>query len=238
MEGFELPEVVYNILVPIVVALIGTICNVFYNKLENEHEWKQIREKPSSEKYLYYILRIVAFGFFVLIMYLFIFYAICMMINKQENMLVMNVIYIITISLVHVFLLMKVQPKEGIIVFKKSSKYQETIKKIMYKVPIVVSFLIWFPIMCDKLLIFLARAVMVFMVAYEIFIFIFLDGKSKYEYTSVSFYLAAGTVIENISVKDVRQQRQWIIATESKTNTQYRFRVKDLSHVEYINKIS
>ena len=77
------------------------------------------------------------------------------------------------------------------------------------------------------------RTLVVIQIAYEVVIVVILEGNAKFVYKYADFYLSNGEKIADICIENIKCERSWIIATNIESNTQYRFRVKDMARVEY-----
>lgn len=53
-------------------------------------------------------------------------------------------------------------------------------------------------------------------------------------YDRVKFAFYDNSILDNIKVEDVSQNRSWIIA-KNQENMEYRFKVKDIKTIEYSN---
>lgn len=62
----------------------------------------------------------------------------------------------------------------------------------------------------------------------------FLKGEGEFLYDRVKFAFYDNSILDNIKVEDVSQNRSWIIA-KNQENMEYRFKVKDIKTIEYSN---
>ncbi len=62
----------------------------------------------------------------------------------------------------------------------------------------------------------------------------FLKGEGEFLYDKVKFVFYDNSVLENIKVENISQNKSWITA-KNQENTEYRFRVKDIKTIEYSN---
>ena len=71
-------------------------------------------------------------------------------------------------------------------------------------------------------------------VVYDFICIIFLKGEGEFLYDKVKFVFYDNSVLENIKVENISQNKSWITA-KNQENTEYRFRVKDIKTIEYSN---
>ena len=69
---------------------------------------------------------------------------------------------------------------------------------------------------------------------YDFICIIFLKGEGEFLYDKVKFVFYDNSVLENIKVENISQNKSWITA-KNQENTEYRFRVKDIKTIEYSN---
>ena len=61
-----------------------------------------------------------------------------------------------------------------------------------------------------------------------------LKGEGEFLYDRVKFAFYDNSILDNIKVEDVSQNRSWIIA-KNQENMEYRFKVKDIKTIKYSN---
>ena len=221
---------IYYIIIPIGIAIFGWIFQYLSGRFGYEKQWKNVREKSSRESFSDYFLIMLLFGILWFAIYIFLacFLIIIFEIELADESLQYS--YAIFNVLLYACLMFGIQKKDIKFKIKELDKHA----KIMTKIPAILSCVIWSFILFDwgKIII---KIDVIFILAFEIFFIIALDGESEFKYAYVSFYFYDGKTIKNISTKKVFQKRNWIVAGNDKM--EYRFRIKDIKKVEYSNSL-
>ena len=60
-------EDIYNIVVPIAIAIIGTLGTYFFHNINETKQWKIKRRKSPRDKGIEYLVRVIVLGFLFLV---------------------------------------------------------------------------------------------------------------------------------------------------------------------------
>lgn len=223
---------VYNILVPIMIAMIAGIFQVVNERAKKEKQWKVLREKSAVERYNKYFLFMILSGILFVFLYIVSIYLIEKIIGVSLGEIFIKVSYPIYTTLVYIYIGSVLVKND--IVFRKKYKYKKQFTFILSKVPIFFSWLIWTFILYETI-VYITKISIVFITLYEVFYMIVLDNKNNYRYRYATFYFYNDRMIENIYIHNIFQKGNWIVAKEVGEIKEYRFRIKDVERIEYTN---
>ncbi len=237
MKMMDKLEAVSSIVIPIVVVILTSIMSgigkIIADKRSNEKQWKIQKEKSAVDIMYDNMLLIIINGITPLLICLVAIILGCAYVKNiiWFKMNVFRWIYLILCAGYHIllFVIMKV-PKEKLYANKEIC---DKCIVTFYKSPIIFSFMIWGFTFWNKILTITTAIAFVFSIIYVILIPCFFSSNKNYKYEYAKVYLVNGKSFDDISLKDMCQRKNWIIATNNKIHKEYRFRVKDLDYIEY-----
>lgn len=223
---------VYNVFVPIGSIILGAFIQFIVSCFNRERQWKVIKEKASTDRVWGYLVWTMLFG-----LMLFLAYFVCVFLI--ENLLEIKIgiklfkdgyfaLYICMFG----YLLTSHQNKKNMIVFCRDVKNEKLIKWLIYKIPMIVSFLFWGFLFSEQAK-FVLKLDTIIIVVFEIFFLTVLESNRNLNYDEAKFFFYGGTKIEHIDIHTVKQKKDWIIAKSMIKDTEYRFRIKDIERIEY-----
>ena len=229
----EMSSIVVPIAIAILTAIISEVGKFITNRQNNEKQWKIQREQSSVDIMYDTMLLIIICGVIPLIICL---AAITVFSAYTGNFtwLKMNAfkwVYLILCAGYHILLLITMKvPREKL---HTNEEICDKGIRLLYKSPIIFSFLMWGCAFWNKILILTTTISFVFSIINIFLIPCFFNSNKNYKYEYAKVYLVNGKSFDDISLKDMRQQKDWIVATNNKIHKEYRFRVKDLDYIEY-----
>lgn len=229
-EFFEIikRDDIYNIAVPIGIVALGWLFTLLSNRLNDEKQWKQAVDKSIRDKYFDYFLLAIVIGLFLIVVFAFFIWVIEVLANIKVGMMFVKVMYALMCVLIYGFFIFSRQNKN----FVESKCFNIALLKI----PFVISAVMWSFIFTEYANLIL-RGAFITMAVYELFFLTVLDGNRTFKYKYVNFYLYSGKAIEMIALGNIKQKRGWVIAKNEAVCREYRFRIKDVEKVEYLEKV-
>ena len=218
----------YYIIVPIIVAILPYM----FKSFTSEKQWRYIKEKSSCDSVLNYFTKMILSGMLFLILYIVLIFSFSVVFAFEVDVHLFKISYVVWYIICYSCVFFRKRLSELIIDFRFDFKYKDTIKIIIYKVPIVFSGIMWTGIVFDATL-FLWKVIVILMIVFEILIIRILNEKGKSKYNRIKFHFYNKTTVENIDINKIKQDGNWIIANKCNENTEYRFRIKDIQKVEY-----
>ena len=227
-------EDVYYIVVPIVTWVISLLCTYIFNNITGTKQWRLKREKSPGERYIEYFVRIIVIGALILFL----------------NMLIEG--FISSFIGTPLFLYIKMrkididEDDKEIFIKKDMEECKRTRNvRLLRQIPIILSGLLWgytitrhigeaVPQFISNIARYVPIVTTLGGVVYDFICIIFLKGEGEFLYDKVKFVFYDNSVLENIKVENISQNKSWITA-KNQENTEYRFRVKDIKTIEYSN---
>lgn len=243
-------EDVYYIVVPIVTWVISLLCTYIFNNITGTKQWRLKREKSPGERYIEYFVRIIVIGALILFLNMLIEGFISSFIGTPLR--VGEYIGVVIYIGLFVFLYIKMrkididEDDKEIFIKKDMEECKRTRNvRLLRQIPIILSGLLWgytitrhigeaVPQFISNIARYVPIVTTLGGVVYDFICIIFLKGEGEFLYDKVKFVFYDNSVLENIKVENISQNKSWITA-KNQENTEYRFRVKDIKTIEYSN---
>ena len=232
-------EDIYNIVVPIAISIIGTY---FFHNINETKQWKIKRRKSPRDKGIEYLVRVIVLGFlFLLFSVLVVEY-----IRSSIGIPLLVGIGIGIVLYIGLFIFLYIVMKrtsidDNEIFVKDMAEYKkEKSIRLVRQIPMdfvsVITGFIGKTVFqfISNILSYIPIATAIAWIVYYYICMKFLKGEGEFLYDRVKFAFYDNSILDNIKVEDVSQNRSWIIA-KNQENMEYRFKVKDIKTIEYSN---
>ena len=249
-------EDIYNIVVPIAIAIIGTLGTYFFHNINETKQWKIKRRKSPRDKGIEYLVRVIVLGF------LFLVFSVLVVVYIRSSIGIpllvgIGIGIVLYIGLfIFLYIVMKrtsIDDKEIFVKDMAEYKKEKSIR-LLRQIPIILSGLFWGSTIqwmdfvsvitgfigktvfqfISNILSYIPIATAIAWIVYYYICMKFLKGEGEFLYDRVKFAFYDNSILDNIKVEDVSQNRSWIIA-KNQENMEYRFKVKDIKTIEYSN---
>lgn len=249
-------EDIYNIVVPIAISIIGTLGTYFFHNITETKQWKIKRRKSPSDKGIEYLVRVIVLGF------LFLLFSVLVVEYIRSSIGIpllvgIGIGIVLYIGLfIFLYIVMKrtsIDDKEIFVKDMAEYKKEKSIR-LLRQIPIILSGLFWGSTIqwmdfvsvitgfigktvfqfISNILSYIPIATAIAWIVYYYICMKFLKGEGEFLYDRVKFAFYDNSILDNIKVEDVSQNRSWIIA-KNQENMEYRFKVKDIKTIEYSN---
>ena len=249
-------EDIYNIVVPIAIAIIGTLGTYFFHNINETKQWKIKRRKSPRDKGIEYLVRVIVLGFLFLVFSVLVVEYIRSSIGLPL-LVGIGIGIVLYIGLfIFLYIVMKrtsIDDKEIFVKDMAEYKKEKSIR-LLRQIPIILSGLFWGSTIqwmdfvsvitgfigktvfqfISNILSYIPIATAIAWIVYYYICMKFLKGEGEFLYDRVKFAFYDNSILDNIKVEDVSQNRSWIIA-KNQENMEYRFKVKDIKTIKYSN---
>ena len=235
VEEFITRNDIYYIAVPIILTIISPIIKLILESFKPEKNWRCNKHRSSISSYMRFLILVLLLGVIVALIIMICF---GFLFKVLEIHISANSIFRIAsgfVALVYFVFLVKLTPDPLIYVFKRKLKYASMLRRVMCKLPLLISGIYWtlqcIDIQNEKIISPLGWIIYML----EICSFIILDNKDQYEYKYMTIILENNEKIQKIKIQSVFQRRKWIILKTKLPKKEIRLRIADIKRVEYYN---